>query len=172
MSAKSHGFNKLTSLPLVGSIISAVIASLCCIGPIVLALLGVGGAGLFSKVASLRPYLTGITVIFLGTAFYLAFRKRKVRCEDGTCKIRSPNKIKKIVLMAAAILAVFLFTFPYLLNLSSSNPASDQKKEELSEILIPVEGMTAKIAAAINYFFYIFVTFLFGLCKMAFFTRK
>jgi mercuric ion transport protein len=109
---------KLINLPLVGSIISAIVASLCCIGPIVLAMLGVGGAGLFfSKFRSFRPYFIGITVLLLGLAFYLTYRKKEVICEDGTCKMRSARKWNKIALWVATGLIAFLIAFPYL-NLS------------------------------------------------------
>lgn len=142
MDTKSLRNNKLTNLPAFGSIISALIASLCCLGPVALAILGVGGAGLFSKFANLRPYLIGITVVFLGLAFYLTYRKREVRCEDGSCKIRSAGKWNKIGLWAATIFVVFFLAFPYVVNLSSSSPVRDQIKEEISEVIIPVKGMT------------------------------
>jgi len=39
----------------VSSIISAFVASICCVGPLVFALLGIGGAGLFVKFEPYRP---------------------------------------------------------------------------------------------------------------------
>lgn len=134
--------NKFYNLPLWGSIISALIASLCCIGPVILALLGMAGAGLLSKFSIFRPYFIGITSVFLGAAFYLTYRKRKVRCEDGSCKIRSAGKWNKMALWGATVLIVSFFAFPYLLNLSNPNPAKNLSKEEISEAIIPVEGMT------------------------------
>ena len=98
MNANRQRDKKLTSLPIFGSIILAIIAHICCIGPVVLAVLGVGGAGLFSKFANLRPYLMGMTGVFLSLAFYLTYRKRKVKCDDGTCKIRRAPKWNKIAL--------------------------------------------------------------------------
>ena len=53
------------------SIVSAFIASICCVGPLVFALLGLGGAGLLVKFEPYRPYFVAVTVALLGTGFYL-----------------------------------------------------------------------------------------------------
>ena len=133
---------KLTNLPTFGSIISAIVASICCIGPIFLAVIGVGGAGLFSKFESLRPYFIVITVALLGSAFYLAYRKREVECEDGSCELRSAGKWNKIALWVATVLIVFFFAFPYLIGLSNPGASIAQANVETSEVIISVEGMT------------------------------
>ncbi len=59
------------------SIVSAFIASACCIGPLVFALLGIGGAGLLVKFEPYRPYFMAVTFALLGTGFYLTYRKPK-----------------------------------------------------------------------------------------------
>jgi copper chaperone CopZ len=145
MNPKSQRDKKLTNLPIIGSVILAIITHVCCIGPIVLALLGVGGAGLFSKFANLHPYLMGMTGVFLGLAFYLTYRKRKIRCEDGTCKIRRVSKWNKIALWAATILVVFFLAFPYLVGSLNTSSVNEHLKEEVSEVTIPVEGMTCSV---------------------------
>jgi copper chaperone CopZ len=142
MNAKSQRDKKLASLPIFGSIILAIITHLCCIGPVVLAVLGVGGAGLFAKFANLRPYFMGMTGVFLGLAFYLTYKKRKVRCNDGTCKIRRAPKWNKIVLWAGTILVVFFLAFPSLVGSLNTSSGNHQMKGEISEVIIPVEGMT------------------------------
>ncbi|MGB9856261.1 MAG: mercuric transporter MerT family protein [Caldisericum exile] len=133
--------DKFSRFPLVGSIISAIIASICCIGPVILAILGLGGAGLFSKFGSFRPYLIGVTAILLGLAFYLTYRKREVLCEDGTCKIKGASRWNKIALWVATGLIAFLIAFPYL-NLSNQNSANNQTGGEIVELTLFVEGMT------------------------------
>jgi len=142
MNAKSQRDKKLTSLPIFGSIILAIITHICCIGPAVLAVLGVGGAGLFSKFANLRHYFMGMTGVFLGLAFYLTYKKRKVRCDDGTCKIRRAPKWNKISLWAATILIVFFMAFPTLVGSLNTSSGNNQMKGEISEVIIPVERMT------------------------------
>ncbi len=142
MIAKIKKDKKLINLPILGSLVLAIMAHICCIAPIFLGVLGVGGGSLFSKFANLRTYLMGMTGFFLGLAFYLTYKKRKVRCEDGTSKTRRVPKWNKISLWIATILVVFFLAFPHLvgsLNISSGN---DPMKGEISEVTITVKGMT------------------------------
>ena len=83
-----------------------------------------------------------ITVALLGSAFYLTYRKREVECEDGSCELKSAGKWNKIALWVATVLIVFFFAFPYLIGLSNSGASIAQANGEVSEVIIPVEGMT------------------------------
>ena len=49
-----NGARKLT---LAGAVAASLAASACCLGPLLLALLGAGGAGAFATLASFRPYV-------------------------------------------------------------------------------------------------------------------
>jgi copper chaperone CopZ len=142
MNANIQRINKKTKAPIFGVLTAAILASICCLGPIVLAMLGVGGAGLFSKFANLRPYFFGLTAILLGTAFYFTYRKRKVKCEDGTCKIHKASKWNKIVLWIATVLVVFFLAFPYLIGALNTSSGNDETNGEISEVAITVKGMT------------------------------
>ena len=125
-----------------GSVITAFLASLCCIGPIVLATLGLGGAGFLSGLEAYRPYIMGMTFLFLGTAFFFTYRKKEVACEDGTCKIESGSKTSKIILWSITGLALILLAFPYVDWSSESKAANMENIAGLSSVTIPVEGMT------------------------------
>ena len=46
-----------------GSILSSLLASLCCIGPFVFALIGAGGLGFAAAFEPYRPYLLALTVV-------------------------------------------------------------------------------------------------------------
>lgn len=100
-----------------GSILSAFLASMCCIAPVVLSLIGAGSLGFAAAFEPYRPYLMVVTGIFLGTGFYFTYRKREIKCEDGTCRVESPRLVSKVILwLAAAIALVFMF-FPQILSL-------------------------------------------------------
>ncbi len=124
-----------------GSVLTAFIASLCCIGPIVFAILGLGGAGIFIGLETYRPYLIILTIIFLGLSFYLTYRKREVVCEDGSCIIQRGSKWSKISLWIITLFAVTFMVFPYV-NLGTDTIASDVTNSQLTKVSIPVEGMT------------------------------
>lgn len=100
-----------------GSVISAFLASLCCIGPVVFSLIGAGSLGFSAAFEPYRSYLMVLTVVFLGAAFYLTYRKREVKCEDGTCKVESASTLSKVILWVAAAIATIFMFFPQLLSL-------------------------------------------------------
>jgi mercuric ion transport protein len=72
------------SKQLLASVLAAVIGSLCCVAPLVLLTLGIGGAWI-SQLTALEPYrpiFIGVMVIFMG----LAFRQLYIvpaRCAPG-----------------------------------------------------------------------------------------
>ena len=134
--------DKLTNLAVTAPLISAIVASVCCIGPVVLAILGIGGAGLFfAKLGGFRPYFIGITALLLGLAFYLTYRKKEVPCKDGACKKNNAGKWSKTALWIVTGLSALLIAFPYV-SLSTHNPARTQTGGEIVETIISVEGMT------------------------------
>jgi len=127
----------------VGSIATAIVASLCCIGPAAAALIGAGSLGVFSAFEEYRPYLIGLTAILLGFAFYFAYRKREVKCEDGSCKIERASKWNKIGVWGATFFAALAIAFPYLGIASSplpsqSNASSFDLNTEVSFFEVPL----------------------------------
>src|SRR5215471_5062788 len=79
---------------------SAIVASICCFGPLALALLGLGGGAILLKFEPYRPYFLGATALFLGAAFYLTYRRpRPQECEPGSvCARPSSLKRQKVIL--------------------------------------------------------------------------
>lgn len=104
----------------VSSIVSAFIASLCCVGPLVFALLGLGGAGLLVKFEPYRPYFIVVTFALLGAGFYFTYRKPKAAAAapDGgpgcACPAPRANRGGKLMLWVATVLVVGFLSFPYL----------------------------------------------------------
>lgn len=136
---------KLSSL---GAVMTAILASLCCIGPVVVALIGIGSIGAFAAFEAYRPYLIGMTVLLLALAFYLAYRKREVMCEDGSCKIESASKWNKLTVWLAAALAALAIAFPSF-NFTNANAAhvmlNQQRKQNSTVVaVLEIEGMDCK----------------------------
>ena len=108
---------KLTKFSSLGSVISAFLASVCCVAPVVFALLGVGGAGFAVGLEKYRPLFIGIAVVFLGIAFYYTYRKKGTSCEiDSVCPTGKGGKFNKVMLWVSATLVGFFIVFPYLLG--------------------------------------------------------
>lgn len=91
---------------------SAGLASVCCLGPLVVTGLGLGGLGLAAGLTKYRPFFLALTGVVLAVAFYLAYRKRPVACADRSCELRSGGRAMKAGVWTTAALAAAMATFP------------------------------------------------------------
>ena len=99
---------------LVGSVASGFLASACCIGPVVLTLLGVSGGALAHRLEPLRPYLLVVTYALLGGAFYLTYRPPSEACQPGdACAARPAGRANAFLLWIGAVMVVLSTTFPW-----------------------------------------------------------
>ena len=117
------GSERGTTLMAAGGLLGALAASSCCILPVVLFSLGIRGAwiGNFTRLAPYQPYFLAATIVFLGTGYWLVHRASKRACVEGeACARPLPNRLVKIVLVAATVLVLaalgFDFLAPVLLN--------------------------------------------------------
>ena len=144
---------KQSSITPIGSVVSAIVASLCCIGPVAVVLIGVGSIGAFSVFETYRPYLIGFTVIMLGLAFYLTYRKREVICEDGSCKVERAGKWNKISVWGATFLAAVAIAFPYygaslITSAQATPPPHSTHSTSFAKAVLNIEGMDCQACAA------------------------
>lgn len=97
----------------VGSVIGAILASACCIGPLVLLMLGVSGAWI-GNLAALEPYkpiFAGVALVFIGLGFRQVYFKPKHACEDGSyCARPESALITKSALWLSTALVVLALT--------------------------------------------------------------
>lgn len=103
---------------LIGSVLTAILASICCIGPIAFAVLGISGAGFILKFEAYRPLFIVLAVGLLGTAFYFTYKKKPAaECADGTyCSNPKSVRINKIVLWFATVLVFAAIFFPTIIS--------------------------------------------------------
>ncbi len=101
-------------LALGGAIISSAIAAACCIGPLVLVLLGLGGGWIALAMKPYRPYFLAMTILLLGAAYYLVYRKPVAECGPGeNCTMPRSRRAGVVLLWIVTVLVVLLSTFPY-----------------------------------------------------------
>lgn len=136
---------KKTSLASVGGVIAAVLASLCCIGPVVVLFLGVGSIAAFSVFEAYRPYLIGFTVVLIGLAFYLTYRKREIKCEDGKCTVERGSAWARTGIWGATIVAVVAIGFPYL-GLAPHTTVNETV-DSSAMVTLNIDGMDCKPCA-------------------------
>ena len=99
-----------------GSVIGAVLASTCCILPLLLVTLGVSGAwiGNLSALGPYKPWFAAVTILFLGFGFWQVYWKPKQECEDGSyCASPTSDRVVKIALWFATILVALALTIDY-----------------------------------------------------------
>lgn len=99
-----------------GGVLGALAASLCCLVPLGLFTLGVGGAwvGNLTALAPYQPFFFAISLCFTGTGFYLVYRRRNSACADASaCARHESGSLVKTALWGAALLVLAAITFPY-----------------------------------------------------------
>ncbi|HEY3348199.1 MAG TPA: mercuric transporter MerT family protein [Thermoanaerobaculia bacterium] len=109
--------SRFRKVGLVAALASAVGASICCIGPIAAAFLGLTSLGAFVKYESDRPYFVAVTVVLLAGAFYLTYRPRPAAvCSPGSlCEEAGSDRISRlnrIVLWVVTVIVLLVLTFP------------------------------------------------------------
>ena len=97
---------------LAGGVIAVVGASLCCLAPLSLVLLGIGGTWISRLTAfePYRPYFVGLTLLFLGMAGWKLYRKPV--CAEESCTPRSPTRARAVFWVITGTLLIIL-AFPW-----------------------------------------------------------
>lgn len=104
---------------LAGGAIAAIVASACCLGPLVLITVGVSGAWIsnLSALEAYRPVFIGVALAFMALAYRQIFMKARQpeACEPGTlCAIPATNRLYRAVFWIVAALVLLALAFPYL----------------------------------------------------------
>lgn len=96
--------------------LAAVTASLCCaVGPLLVAIFGVGMMGAATAFASARPYLLAGAVLLLAIAYYWTYFKRAAACAPGQeCAPQTASRLTRIGLWIAVLIVIFFVLMPYL----------------------------------------------------------
>jgi mercuric ion transport protein len=106
-------------LALVGGVLAGIGASACCIGPLLLLSLGIGGAWI-SNLTALEPYRP-IFIVFVLLFLGLAFRKLYLappRCDtDAPCATERAQKAQRILFWIVSPLLLLVVALPWLLPL-------------------------------------------------------
>jgi len=99
-----------------GGIAGALLASSCCIAPLVLVTLGVSGAWM-GNLTALEPYkwyFVAVTLGFLAAGFWHVYFRAKSVCEDGSyCARPQSVVITKSALWAGTVLIALSITIDW-----------------------------------------------------------
>jgi len=96
--------------------IAAILASACCLGPLVLVSLGLGGAwiGNLTALEPFRPVFVGAALVALFFAYRRIFRPA-AECKPGeVCARPQAKRAYKAMFGVVAILVAVALAFPYI----------------------------------------------------------
>ena len=96
-----------------GGVVGAILASTCCIAPLLLLMLGVSGAwiGNLTALESYKPIFAGVALVFIGLGFRQIYFKVQPVCEDGYYCARPESALSaKTVLWLSTVLVVLALT--------------------------------------------------------------
>ena len=100
--------------------VAGVFASACCIGPLVLASIGLGtvSAGIVAAFEPLRPVFILIALAALSFAGWKIYRRPGAACEPGAaCTASRADRTYKTLFWVTAVVVLALIAFPYYIAL-------------------------------------------------------
>jgi len=134
-----------------GAILAAIAASSCCIGPLILAAIGVGGAGAVATLSAYRPYILGVTAMFLGAGFYLTYRKpRRVAGDACACEKPSGQAGKVGLWIATVVVALVAFAPTFVARsyeTSTNAGATYSANIQVEQAVVLVQGADCQACA-------------------------
>lgn len=96
------------------SVLAAIGASVCCVGPLVLLALGISGAWVsnLTAIEPYRPFFIGLTLLFLGLSFRKLYLMPQV-CTHGTpCANPKTRQRQRLLFWVVAFLLMGLLAVP------------------------------------------------------------
>ena len=113
--------SKTGTATLLGGAVAALLSSLCCLGPLVLVMLGVSGAwiGNLAALEPYRPIFIGVALLCMVLAYRHIYRApAAATCEPGTlCALPQTHRLYKRLFWVVAALVLFALIFPYFMPL-------------------------------------------------------
>jgi mercuric ion transport protein len=99
----------------IGAALAAIGASVCCVGPLLLLSLGIGGAWMstLTSMEPVRPFFLILTLVFIA----MGFRKLYLipaNCEEGeACAVSNIKGRQRLIFWIGSALIMMLLSFPW-----------------------------------------------------------
>ncbi len=109
------GRDRKGAAALVAGGLAAILASTCCLGPLVLVMLGVSGAwiGNLTALEPYRPFFLGAAAIALFFAYRRIFRPAAACAPGVVCATPGVGRTYRIMFWIVAALVLVALAFPY-----------------------------------------------------------
>ncbi len=99
--------------------LAAILASTCCLGPLILVALGLSGAwiGNLTLLEPYRPFFIAAALVALFFAGRRIFRPAQACEPDAVCAVPRTRRIYKVLFVSVSVLVVIALVFPYVVKL-------------------------------------------------------
>lgn len=143
---------KKENIAIGSAVLTALGASLCCVGPLLAFAFGVSAFGAATVFASARPYLLAAAVPALAFGFYRVYFRREACAHGEACATRPVSRAARLSLWLASIAVLIFALSPYYVgtlarHLGTNKEAADAESTSVTEPAIAretfkVSGMT------------------------------
>lgn len=101
---------------LIATVLSSIGASVCCVAPLVLVLLGIGGTwiGNLAAMEPYRPLFVGLTVLFLGMSFFRLYIAPRTCALGKPCADAEVIHRQRLIFWLVAVPVMALVSFPWI----------------------------------------------------------
>ncbi|KAF3976891.1 MAG: hypothetical protein HFP77_09965 [Methylococcales symbiont of Iophon sp. n. MRB-2018] len=114
MKSEQATFTRHSFCPALLAIFSAIAASACCFGPLLLLSLGISGAWMatLTSMTFMRPFFIILTVFFMVLAFHRLYFKKNQCQKQQVCISTSIQHRQRSLFWIVLLLILLLLTFP------------------------------------------------------------
>lgn len=132
-------------------VVSGIIASICCLGPVFIVLLGLSSLSAALSITQYQPYFLVLSIIFMAGAIWVYLRKKN----QGHCDLhvirRNKSFIAVVVIATLSFYVVSLYFImpavtPYIYGNVGGN-SNPQPASSLRKVTLRIYGMTCPSCA-------------------------
>ncbi len=133
---------------LTGGFLSAVAASLCCIGPLLALVAGAGSFAATGWFERWRPVFLAVTAVLLAVAWWRTLRARRMACQDSACASPGRGPWTLGVLAFSTVLVGAVALFPQIAQTAVNRPVATAATPAQGSVLrVRIPGMDCAACA-------------------------
>jgi mercuric ion transport protein len=135
-----------------GAIVAAIAASLCCIGPLLFAVLGLGAFGAASVFETGRPYFLAFAVLVLAFGFYRSYFRKESCAPGDACATQPVSRVNRVFLWVASAAVLAFALSPYYAGTLATrvNRQSEQTAATEKEVSLAASQVQSAVAAHVT----------------------